>query len=178
MVRIQFEVKHQGYLSDIKAFGGKRTFNRIVLEPAWTDVAELWHDEIRPKHFTMQGGREYEYKPRKGENLPRGSKAFKRSYFGRKFNLTGHLDPLVYSGKTKKESEAQPPITATSKGVALKYGLNTLSYRHPKSNIFMQREFGVISRADMERMAPYMGERITHHLNLAKAGQTHTETIS
>ncbi|QDV22921.1 hypothetical protein [Aureliella helgolandensis] len=122
---------------------------------AWHAVALRFHTEYRDKRFTEEHAREAGYVRRKGELLPRDSKAFRRSYTGRKLLLKGHTRPLEFSGKTRRAVRAVS-ISETSKGGKAAYrGANTFNFRHPKSNIRMSDEFRFITPREARELGEY-----------------------
>jgi hypothetical protein len=100
--------------------------HRAAAKAAWFQTGIYFHKELRDKRFTPEHAKLAGYAKRRGETLPFGSKEFKRAYYGRKF-LSAELgggpnraDPLVKSGKTRREAKAAR-ITSTSKGSKATY---------------------------------------------------------
>jgi hypothetical protein len=120
-----------------------------LIQYAWEQVGRKWHLEMRPKHFTKEGAKEYFYEPRQGESQGTGGKKFWSSYTGQKKRKFGHTLPLVWTGETRDMSRTAN-ITATSRGVRIKYSLpmhvnfTPKGHRHP-----MVQEFLAVS--DRER---------------------------
>lgn len=91
-------------------------------------IADYYHAKLTPKRFTKAHGLAVGYRPRQGENLTYGSKAYWTSYTGRK-QRRGHLMPLVWSGETRRRSRIAN-IVVTGKESRVKYQLNVLNF-HP-----------------------------------------------
>ncbi|TWU66451.1 hypothetical protein [Crateriforma conspicua] len=109
---------------------------------AFATAGQYFHDHFRDRRFTEAHARAAGYKRRKGELQAYGSKAFWRSYTGRKLKYQGHMRPLEYSGKTRDRIKTMYRITSNSKRGRVTYrGANTFSRRHAKSQIRMQDEF-------------------------------------
>lgn len=121
----------------------RRDWNTEVAEPVFRDAGEYWHRQFRAKHFTEAGAQEYGYYQRKGEGLPRGSKAWRRNYTGRKFARFGHTRPLVYTGEGERLSRMRD-VRATSKRVRVVLP-RKFNLKHPKSRIRMRDELTRIS---------------------------------
>jgi hypothetical protein len=124
-----------------------RKAHNAAAKEAWPDAGEHWFGEIRPKHFTPEGAREYGYHKRKGEN--QSGARFDRSYTGRKLKKFGHTNPLEYSGESKRRTE-QGRVSATSRGARVVMNAPALNFKHPKSRIVMRAELAAISRGDAE----------------------------
>lgn len=97
---------------------------------AFREIAEYYHTRFTPKRFTRAHGRAAGYSARSGENLPYGSKAYWRSYTGRKHRQIGEISPFVWSGTTRRASRSVN-IVVTTKGARLRYRMNALNF-HPK----------------------------------------------
>ncbi len=135
----EIRVRYSGAVPGIVA----RELNRIK-KAAWIAVGIFWHgsSRMRAGHFTVAGGRRHGYLPRKGQELPFGTKKFWRSYAGQKQRLVGHQRPLLFSGDSLRASRIQKvKATATNKKskckVILPPGFNR---RHPASKINMRAE--------------------------------------
>jgi hypothetical protein len=126
--------------------GLKRHLGRIR-KAVLTAMAEYWHRNLRRKHFSAAGAREYGYLKRKGEELPRGTKAFRRSYTGRKLAKYGHTRPLVYTGVSLALSGIKD-IRSTSKRARVVLHCPGLNRRHASSSIRMYDELTRLSASD------------------------------
>lgn len=139
--------------------GMKRAFNAASKE-AWRDTAMEFHANYRDKRFTAEHAREAGYTARKGELQPRGSKAFRQSYTGRKLRIKGHTRPLEFSGETRRAVRATS-ITSTSRGGKASYrGASKFNFRHPKSRVRMSEEFRRITRAESIELAAFYDRRL------------------
>lgn len=132
--------------------GLKRAFN-AASKIAWTAAATHFHRYFRERRFTESHARAAGYTKRKGEDLPRDSKAWRRSYTGIKQRSKGHSRPLEFSGDTRQKLFTQYRVSATSKGGRVGYrGASKFSFRNAKSQIKMNEEF--------RRLLPEEGEEL------------------
>lgn len=149
----------------------KKAFNEAS-KKAWYDTVVYWHLMYRDKRFTEQHGLEARYMKRKGELLPRGSKAFRRSYTGKKLAMQKHTRPLEFSGETRRKVKFAN-ITSTSKGGKASYaGASKFSFKHPKSRIRMQEEFRRITDREALDLGQYYDQRLDHWLTVVSEQQT------
>jgi len=143
----------------------------MILE-AWTIVGERWHRELRPKHFTTAGAREYGYSPRKGDTGNAGSKGFWRSYTGRKQRTFGHTRPLVWSGELEQLSRARRiearAFTTRSRVRVIMPLASKANWRNPHSQIDMRAELTTVSPGEGEELVALhnasMHERLNRHI--------------
>lgn len=148
--------------------GMKRAFNNASKQ-AWYDTAVYFHRHLRDKRFTPEHARKAGYSARKGQNLPRGSKRFKRSYFGRKLLSKfgggyGKADPLVWSGDTRRAVQ-RGNASSTSKGGKMAYaGARVFNYRLRKSRIRMNEEFRRFTPDEVIELANYYDNQLDHYL--------------
>ena len=127
----------------------RRTLNAL-LAAGYSTVMGHWHRRLRPKHFTHAGATEYGYIPRRGEDGS-GSARFRGSYTQRKLRKFGHTYPLVWSGRSRQQSNTTR-ITATAKGGKATYNLPTLNLRPRGGRINMRAEFQEISAKEEGEM--------------------------
>jgi hypothetical protein len=136
-------------------------FNQIVRD-AWIEVAHFWHEHILPKHFTEEGGREYGYMARKGDQV--SGKAFNSTYQGKKLKKWGHQKPLVWSGELEQKSHvAGITATATSSGSQCKTTLpncQKANWKNPNTKIDMPDELTRFSEADREIIVRMFNARL------------------
>ena len=126
---------------------------------SWALLGSMFHRDMVAKRFTEEHAREARYTKRKGEAMPRGSKQWRRSYYGRKF-LTdkgggkNQADPLVFTGRTKQlVASGIPSITVSSRGARVRYAsANTLNFRHPKSRVHMRNEFTRVTEREADQL--------------------------
>ena len=137
-----------------------QTRHTAAANAVWRAVGRRWHERIRPERFTPGFAERAGFTKRKGEMQPRGSKSFRRSYFGKKFlnpergGGPGRADPLVFTGRTKDLTSATPGMTTTSTRVSVKYpGANTLKFRNPKSQVNMRKEFITVQPWESKELA-------------------------
>lgn len=147
--------------------GMKKAFN-AASKAAWYQVALYFHRNLMEKRFSPEHAREAGYAHRKGELLPRGSKAFQKSYTGRKLRMYHHMNPLQFTGDTRAAVKRAVSIDSTAKGGKAAYrGASKFSFRHPKSKIRMSEEFQRITA----REAVELGEYYDQQLDLKLAEQ-------
>lgn len=145
--------------------GMKRAYNNAS-KAAWADTAFEFHAHYRDKRFTNEHAQEAGFALRKGEGLPRGSAAFRKSYTGRKLRMMGHTRPLEFSGDTRRKVRSAS-ISSTSKGGKAAYaGASKFNFRHPKSKIRMSEEFKRITAAEAIALGEFYDRRLDHHLAL------------
>lgn len=72
-----------------------------IIERGVRESLELWHTRFLPMHFEESAKRRYGYTARQGERMDRGSRAYRRSYTGRKERKFGHTKALVYTGRSR-----------------------------------------------------------------------------
>lgn len=142
---------------------------------AFLDTGTQFHLEHVPRRFTEKHAREAGFGHRKGELLPRGTKAFRQSYTGRKLRAKGHTNPLEYSGDTKRALRWAPSMSATSKGVKIRFsGARTFNYRHPKSRIRMSDEFRRITKGEAIELGNFYDRRLDVRYAAVAAQQPET----
>jgi len=116
-----------------------KKYHREASKSGYNAAGVEYHTTMRPLRFTRQHGLEAKYRPRSGENLPFGSKAYWRSYVGRKrkggMGRPGTDAPLVWSGRTRDRAQ-MVTLQAFSTRVDAKYSVNALNY-----NPWTQEEF-------------------------------------
>lgn len=138
---------------------------RQVMKAAWETTGQHWHAEYRELRFDPNYARRAGFTRRKGEGLPRGSAAFRRSYTGRKVRIYGHENPLEYSGDTRRRIRSTT-LSATSKGVKLRYSANKFNFKHPKSRVRMSEEFRTITPQDERQLAEFFDRQVDIGLRL------------
>lgn len=124
--------------------GMKRAFGRVKKD-AFAVTADKFHKTNTAKRFTAEHAAKAGYAARKGQLLSPHSKAFARSYYGRKLRSrfgggVGQALPLVYSGTTRARART-PRLEANSKGATLRFNTPALNFKHPKSRVNMRDEF-------------------------------------
>jgi hypothetical protein len=140
-----------------------------ILKEAWFDPGKQWHQELRPKHFTKQGGGEYAYAPRAGEP-GNERKNFWTSYTGRKQKRFGHTLPLVYSGDSSGDSllvrSRVARIENSPNGVkVILSGANKANWHNPKSNIDMRAELTRISDLEVAELTNVLEDSLIAKLH-------------
>lgn len=147
--------------------GIARKAMREIIKATWHDVGVLWHSQMRPKHFTKRGAREYGYATRQGERATPGSRAFRRSYTGRKFREKGHTLPLVWTGESRALSRLRD-VRATSTRVRIVMRTNRLNLRHRSSRINMAQELRTISRSEQRAIRGFINRTVDKRIRDAE----------
>jgi len=143
---ITFNITRTGWMADIS----RRKFNACLRE-AFRAIGVYWWKHFRSKHFTARGAAEYDYQPRKGEGGNVDEKDFRRSYTGRKLRRFGHTRPLVWTGKSERDSRTAR-IVATAKRVRVKMTLPRLNWRHESRRQTMREELTTISAKEETKL--------------------------
>lgn len=137
---------------------------------AWRDTAWRFHEQYRDKRFTPEHAAAAGYMKRKGELIPRGTKAFRNSYTGRKLRMWGHTNPLEFSGKTRRAVRSAS-VSSTSKGGKAAYsGARVFNFLPPKSKIRMGEEFRRITPQEAIELGQYFDERLDRRLKALDQG--------
>jgi hypothetical protein len=157
---IRIEVRERG----VAPRGMKRIINNATKE-AYREMGEEFHRSYVDKRFTPKHAEAAGYTKRKGERQARGSKAFRRSYTGRKLSRFGHMNPLQFTGETRAAVRAQRRVSSTSKGVRVSYpGARVFNFQHPKSRVRMNEEFRRITPQESIELANYFDRRLDQRL--------------
>lgn len=161
---------------------GMRKKLNAFLKEAWHEAGVFFHEELSPKRFTKEHAREARYMKRKGENLPHGSKRWKRSYYGKKYlskfgGGRNRADPLVYTGETRQAMK-RASISATAKGVRVRYpGGRGLNRKHPRSRIRMYLEFIRVLPRETELIADGIDATLDTKIKADNSVQVKTVTF-
>lgn len=126
---------------------------------AFLTMGAYWHQHFRKRHFATVAYREYDYAPRKGDELPFGSREFWRSYVGRKLRKMGHRLPLVYSGASRTLAKIRD-VRATSKGGRIMIHAPTLNLRPKGGRINLREEMARISPREWQKMLRVCGREL------------------
>ena len=153
----------------------KREFNALAKE-SWGETGKFFHASYTHKRFTVDHARAAKYGKRKGEGLSRGSRAFRRSYYGKKLRSergggVGQALPLVNTGETRRASRI-PSIRATKSGLKIRYKVRKLNLRHPNSRIRMAKEFRTILPAERKAIVQRYDQELERRLNAVTATRT------
>jgi len=146
----------------------KREFNNLS-KAAWFDAAANHHRDNTRKRFTEAHARAAGYVKRKGEGLDRNSKAFRRSYYGRKLRSEkgggkGQALPLVFSGRSRDRAKF-PKVASTFRSAKLKFNTPAFNFRHPKSRIRMSEEFRRVLPKEQQAIARTYDDGLDRRLN-------------
>lgn len=132
---------------------------------AFLDALEFFDDNLRDRRFTKSHAQAAGYYKRKGEGLPRESKAFTRSYVGQKLRRFKHDRPLEKYGKTRDRLRSGGRRTATRDKGRIAYSqAATFNFRHPNSQIDMSDEFTRVLPEENEQMAYVYDSRLDREL--------------
>lgn len=147
----------------------KRDFNKMKRK-TFLRMGRQWHSEMRPKHFTHGGAREYGYRPRKGQSGNTHRKGFAQSYTGIKLRLVGHTRPLEFSGEGKRLSQIRN-IRVTSKRVQIILP-RKFNFRNPHSDINMREELTTISQREEQLLVLEADRDLEHQIKVYSLGHT------
>lgn len=135
----------------------------------WSDAAKQYHLKFRPKRFTQAHAKAAGYAKRSGEDLTYGSKAFWRSYVGRKIRKFKHNQPLRWSGNTRRGS-AFATVSTTRVQARVKYPrVRVLNFR-PN----LQAEFRRILPDEARQLGRVYDRSLDRFLKTDKTVQTRT----
>lgn len=134
--------------------GLKRAFGAASAE-SWFETAIYFHRELRHRRFTEEHQQRAGFAQRKGQGMAKGSKAYRRSYTGRKESMKGHTRALEFSGATRRAMAAASVRSTRRGGFASYPGGRTFSFRHPKSRIRMWDEFRRLLPEEVTELAEY-----------------------
>lgn len=138
---------------------------------SWLDTAAHFHSYYRDKRFTVPHAKAAGYRPRSGENLQYGSKAFWRSYYGRKIRQKKTRAPLVWSGKTRDATRLGFRLSSTRNVGRVAYpSARVLNYRP-----WMAEEFRRITRQEAGDLAKFFDEKLS--ARIAAFSESSTEKI-
>lgn len=143
---------------------GMRKAYSAAARAAWFLTALLFHSVYRDRRFTNDHASEAGYGARKGELMARGTKAFQRSYTGRKLRMFGHTRPLEFTGATRNKMRAASISSTRTMGRAAYPGASKFSFKHPKSKIRMHEEFRRILPKEAEELGNYFDEQLDAEL--------------
>lgn len=154
---------------DLRALGAghrKSVVNRSV-KASLSAAALAWHQRYYEGHFTRTGAIKYAYQPRTGQNQPRDSKAFWRSYTGRKLRKVGHADPLKFTGDAYRRGKVAS-VRATSKQAKVVLP-NKFNWKHPKSRIVMRDELTRVLPGESDALRGIAEIEMGRHLTREEA---------
>ncbi len=117
--------------------GIKKSHLNKITRTSLVSVGARWHGRYLERHFTPRGARIYGYGARSGE--PGSGRQEKNSYTAWKKKKKGHSDPLVKSGRGKKEALANKKFKAR---ISSKLGKAVLTIQLPKIFNFNLRRAG------------------------------------
>jgi hypothetical protein len=108
-----------------------KRIHRAAAKTGYTAAATAFHERFAALRFTVSHAQAAGYKPRSGANLPYGSKAYWRSYVGRKqmggMGRPATTAPLVWTGETR-DAARMATIDATSNRGTARYTLRKLNW--------------------------------------------------
>lgn len=138
---------------------------RAASKRAWNETGKEFASNHIDKRFTAAWGREANYSPRSGQNLPPGTKGFFNTYFGRKIRQFGHGDPFVWSGETRRNARAVF-VSSSGNGATVRLPAATRINYHPKLALEFRR---IIPREATELGQFYDRQLNTHLQNVQNA---------
>ncbi len=132
---------------------------------AFLEAAEFFDANLRDRRFTTAHAQAAGYSKRKGEGLPRGTKAYRRSYAGQKESRYKHNRPLEKSGDTRERLRTGGRRTSTATKARISYSqARVFNFRHPKSMVRMSEEFTRVLPEENEQMAHAYDSRLDREL--------------
>ena len=155
--------------------GMRRQFQKAQAE-AWEDTALEFQRAYVSRRFTVAHAREAGYTKRKGDELPWGSKGWRRSYMGIKFRRFKHQRPLEFTGETRAAvtGPTAANVRATAYQAQLAYpGARKLSFRAKGSDVRAQDEFRRVVPSEASTLAKFYDRRLDRIL-AANTDQTTT----
>lgn len=132
--------------------GRKAAFGAASKE-SWYETALHFHANLRDRRFDPDHQEAAGFAKRKGEMLPRATKAFRRSYTGIKLRKYGHTRALEFTGDTRRKIRTASISSTANKGKAAYRGASKFSFRHPKSRIRMSDEFRRLLDSEITELA-------------------------
>ena len=165
MIGLSFRIRYGGAIA---AFMSKRDWNQQIVEPSWTRPLLMWKRDFRPIHFTDRGFRIYQYTPRKGQNYPRGSKRFWKSYFGRKLRYKKHSLPLVWSGELRDVTDKGYIRSTGKSGKYVMSGAQKANFRAAGSRVNMREELTRVIPSERRAMVRELDREMVRRLRGAK----------
>lgn len=153
MIEIKYTFESTGTTLGI----ARREWNNIFRE-AYHDLGVHFFFEYLPKRFTYAGGKELGFANRTA------------AYNAYKMKRYGHINPLVQTGRTKRDALRTQRIkaVATTRKARVEIILNAraLNFRNPKSNTRPSDEVRRISPREHAPLIKYLQERIGHRLEM------------
>lgn len=153
-----------------------KAIHRTAAKESYRLTGETFHTRFAPLRFTAKHGKEAGYRKRSGENLAFGTRAFWRSYFGRKIQ-GGRLPdgrmrqpttaPLVWSGDTRAAAR-MATNAATANRVEVRYTFRALNYIP-----WAREEFSKV----LEREAIELGQQFDTDYHVRFNGTDRTTTV-
>lgn len=145
---------------------GMRKVWNAASKVSFLESAQFFDAHLRDRRFTVAHAQAAGYTKRKGEGLPRDSKAFRRSYAGQKERRYKHNRPLEKSGDTRDKLRTGGRRTATRDKARISYSqASVFNYRHPQSMVRMSDEFRRILPEENEQLAEKYDSRLDRELN-------------
>jgi hypothetical protein len=122
-----------------------RAAHNAATRDGYRAAGVVFHETLAPQRFTVAHGRRAGFRPRSGSQFAFGTKAFWRSYAGRK-QSRGVPQPLVWSGRTRDRAKAVR-VAVTGRGASLRYSLPALNWLP-----WTRAEFSMVLPAEAEQL--------------------------
>ena len=141
-------------------------------------AVEHWNEKFRPLHFTVQGGRRYGYKPRKGDDEPprllmrAGGRTIANPHYSwRKRRQMRHNKPLVWSGRSELLSKAMRVTSSSRRGVGAFVALPKYFYQYRKDLNQPDKAAELVTTVhdEVEELAGVARDAALKHLEAARA---------
>jgi len=133
----------------------KRHHSRLMRE-SFIYAGGRYHARYMALHFTTAGAAKYGYRPRAGERSGIGSRAFFRSYTGRKQREQKHVRPLVWSGVSETLARIRDVRATKTTGRIVQHARG-LNRRNPNSEINMVDEIRSVAADEAAEVAADFG---------------------
>lgn len=139
--------------------GLKAGFN-AASKTSWFRTAVYFHSQLRERRFDPQHQEAAGFAKRKGQGIPKASKAYRRSYTGKKESRFGHTRALELTGDTRRAMKSASISSTSNRGRAAYSGASKFSFRHPKSRIRMHDEFRRLLDGEIIELAQVYDEEL------------------
>lgn len=158
VIPVKFEIKTRG--------ATPRTLRKATTaatKDSWQETGLFFHTDMSDSRFTHKHA------------LLAGFAKRTKKYESTKLKKFGHTNPLEFSGDTRRRVRTAN-ITATSKGVSVRYGANKLNFRNPKARvpINMADEFRRVTQPEASTLVGVFDRALDRRL---AAFQESTSTI-
>ncbi len=162
-IAIFFKINKKGWIADIAGHvsGGATRAINDCLKASYQHIAEYWHREFRPKHFTRGAFQRY----------PGVYKARTKKYRRHKLKTKGHSLPMVYSGETRTLSRIRN-IKATATGVKIILRMPILNTSRKGGKVNMREEMTAVNARERATLIKLFVRQMALKINSIRATRT------